>query len=51
MCDLRAGAPRYLCTMWAKLATGAFILAMAAVVVAVIFLLFDPTAFLPKGLR
>jgi hypothetical protein len=34
--------------MWAKLATGALILAVAAVVVAVIFLFFDPTVFLPK---
>jgi hypothetical protein len=34
--------------MWGKLATGAFILAVAAVVVAVIFIFFDPTVFLPK---
>jgi hypothetical protein len=47
-CDLRAGASRYRRTMWAKLATGAFILTMAALVVAIIFLFFDPTVFLPK---
>jgi len=35
--------------MWVKLVTGAFFLAMAAVVVAIIILFFDPTVFLPKG--
>ena len=35
--------------MWVKLVTGAFILAMAVVMVAVIFLFFEPTVFLPKG--
>jgi hypothetical protein len=34
--------------MLAKLATYAFIIAMAAAVVAIIFLFFEPTVFLPK---
>jgi hypothetical protein len=37
--------------MWVKFVTGVFMLAMAALVIAVIFLFFDPTVFLPKGLR
>jgi len=34
--------------MLAKLVTGAFILAIAVLVIAVIFLFFEPTVFLPK---
>ena len=37
--------------MWVKLAIGVFILAMAAIVVAVTFLFIDPTVFIPKAGR
>jgi hypothetical protein len=35
--------------MWRKLVIGAFVLAMAAILVAAMFFLFDPMAFLPKS--
>jgi hypothetical protein len=48
-CDFCRGASRYCCVMLAKLATYAFILAVAALFIGAMLFLFDPTLFLPKS--